>query len=175
MPTPRSLLAINAVKARLANILKTNGYNTDAGRYVFHGPIHLDDDKLPALIVGSSNEVVQQDTTGRSTGNGASSIVAVLLDITIAGFVKADATEEKGVELELLQADIEKAVFVTAASVSGRPVGLPAMLDADNGIGPLQYLRADKGARKDGQEFESVVLTCAVTFNKRYGDPYAAK
>lgn len=174
MALPRALLAINAVKARLAAIKTADGFNTDAGENVLHGPVHVNEASKIGIVVSSSNEVVQQAQTGGSTGNGVNRFVTTQLDITITGYVLADPTEEKGIELELLLADIKRAGMLTAKSGLSS-IGLPTQLDSTNGIGPLQYLRTDKTARPDGQKFEQITVICAVTINELYGDPYHAK
>lgn len=162
MATPLGLAALNALRVRLRSIRKADQYNTDAGRNVYLGPVSLSGDDLDEAVVLEFGD----ETTQGDTGSGAHTSLSIQRTFTVTGVVRADPKCEKGEALERILADIKRAVFRKDARY----------LDVDGKrFSGLAYQSAKIVQRADGNEFEGVEVTGAVTYQEGYGDPYSSR
>ena len=160
MKTPIALTAQRLVIRRLKRIRRDDGFNTDAGLHVFHGPISVTDEIEYAIAVQFSQEEPRS-----GTGSGTTRSYKIDRTATVTGVIVSDPKCERGEALEYLLADIKSALFLYEVPKT----------DPQNELGPVSYQSSRLVPRADGNEFESVEVTAGFAYMEGYGDPYAAR
>jgi hypothetical protein len=156
---PLNLRIVEAVIARLQEILPANGYTSDAGLRVGFAD-RAADDSLPCLVVWEGEEEAEN-----ADGNHRSMLTT--LTVRVDAIVSADQ-ECTGRALSYLRADVKKALL---------KYDEPSLRD-EMGVrfgGPVGYVGATPLPREDGADAEGVSLTFRVRFKEGYGDPYAVR
>lgn len=92
------------IATRLEAILRTNGYDTDAGKHIYHGPVELGPDDTPLALIIQAGTTVTTEVHDQPGG-----IRRVLLPIEIHA-VARDDIEHPLLMLESLIGDIKRAV-----------------------------------------------------------------
>lgn len=154
MNLPLSERALRAIVCRLRKIRQADEYQTDAGRQVFRARRSLDQLELPAIVVWSQAEDYRD--------GGGGNKVTTDLRVDIEGYVASDE-ETTGVAMELIKADIKRAIFSEPHA---------RLSDEAGDIGPMEMESAVSTARLDGGQSEIVRLSIKVSYPEGTGNPY---
>jgi hypothetical protein len=171
---PVALRVIDVVLSRLKEIKHENQYHTDAGNYIRFGDQAMDrlEQHGEGIAVFAGTETPQGDD-----GLAKTERCSLTMTIEVQGHTCAKP-EETGRRLELLKADIKRALFrgrTPAVGSMGRErwPGQERFADSDGDIGGfLEYSGSQPFQREPGARVEAIVVTAIAHWIEKFGDPY---
>ncbi len=153
MPNYRRKLILLKIAERLSAIQKVNGYETDAGLHLYHGPVNLgpDDPQLAiAIAPGPASVTIQQNAK------------TVLMSVDLHALAKENLDDPLLVVEDLI-GDIKRAIE-SAETAQRNLAGLASKIDA----GDVEPLPRQEGSTTVGARVEY-----RIDYQESWGDPEA--
>lgn len=141
------------ITSLLADISKTNGYETDIGVQVFRGKRKIDDTHVPCAVL-----LEGEDKPGGEQGRGSQQITQ---SYVLGGYAECDPDNPNDTAHQIIS-DIKKAVFTNTNPTRAEEIN--GTVSFGGRVKSVQYRGRDIGPRTDGVPIVFAVVHIDVTY-----------
>ena len=164
---PLSLRLLRAIEARLNRITTANDYNLDVD-VVAIGKVSFAEGESPAIALWIEEEQPESGTSG------GKAVYSTTHSVIVEGHVTYDGNTDNGIALELLKADMKRALFEAYSGDAAQARGVATDYhETTNTDFEIHFAGSRMSPRDDTSVTDSVQIVVTCKTSERTGNPYS--